>query len=240
MCGIAGYINLTGEPASERILRQMNDTLIHRGPDGEGYFVRDNVGLAMRRLSIIDLAGSDQPLYNEDKSIAMVFNGEIYNYRRLREQLLAKGHQFRTDGDGETIIHRYEEPTGIDDLRGHFAFGLWDDNKKQLTLRRDYTGQKPLYYYHGNKVFVFASEIKAILKHPAVLCESTLNSPETLSLYLSYGYIPAPQTAFKNIKMLLPGHQLSLQNNNLTINPFWQPPALSDDDTQLSEQDITL
>ena len=170
MCGICGVVHLDGKPVTHNLLQEMNDLLRHRGPDGEGYFIDDNIGLAMRRLKIIDIAGSDQPLANEDESIQVIFNGEIYNYRDLRGGLTSRGHRFRTDGDGETIAHLYEDLGAAfpQHLRGMFAIALWDGRRGKLVLARDRMGQKPLYYYHDRDVFVFASEIKALLAHPAV------------------------------------------------------------------------
>jgi asparagine synthase (glutamine-hydrolysing) len=229
MCGICGAYHHDGKVVTEALLRTMNDTILHRGPDGDGFYCAENIGLAMRRLAIIDVGGSEQPLYNEDRSIAVVFNGEIYNYQELRHNLIQKGHTFHTEGDGETIVHLYEQ-YGADApkyLRGQFAFALVDNNKKRLFLARDRYGQKPLYYYHDNDVFVFASEIKALLKHPAVPCESAFDNSQMLALYLSYGYIPAPQTAFKNIYALMPASVLTLENNRLMTHQYWQIPEIS-------------
>jgi asparagine synthase (glutamine-hydrolysing) len=233
MCGICGALQQDGKAVTEALLRQMNDMIVHRGPDGEGYYCADNIGLAMRRLAIIDVGGSEQPLYNEDHSIAVVFNGEIYNYRELRHKLIQQDHRFHSDGDGETIVHLYEQ-YGEDApqyLRGQFAFALWDSHQKRLFLARDRYGQKPLYYYHDADTFVFASEIKALLKHPAVPCESAFDNPQILALYLSYGYIPAPQTAFKNIRALMPASYLILESGNSTTRPYtnkyWQTPKIS-------------
>ena len=191
MCGICGFIHLDGKPAAPQLLQAMNRRLRHRGPDGEGYFISGGLGLAMRRLSIIDLAGSDQPLYNEDQSLALVFNGEVYNYRDLRQNLARRGHRFRTDGDGETIVHLYEEYGAgcCEHLRGMYAFALWDQSQQRLTLARDRMGQKPLYCYQNRRTFVFASEIKSILAHPDVPAASNFRaSPSSLlGEYLSFG-----------------------------------------------------
>jgi asparagine synthase (glutamine-hydrolysing) len=234
MCGICGACHTDGQPVQRALLEAMNNTLHHRGPDGAGFFCSDSddthIGLAMRRLSIIDVAGSDQPLYNEDKSVALVFNGEIYNFQELRQQLRQKGHRFHTAGDGETIAHLYEE-YGVNapqHLRGQFAFALWDDTEKRLLLARDRFGQKPLYYYHADDVFVFGSEIKALLQHPAVPCDAALDDPQTLALYLGYGYVPAPQTAFRDIQMLPPGHTLLLADGQAHVEAYWQLPPVSD------------
>ncbi|MEM9954047.1 MAG: asparagine synthase (glutamine-hydrolyzing) [Chloroflexota bacterium] len=232
MCGICGAIQ-SNTTTNEAILRTMNNTIHHRGPDGEGIYLTDEIALAMRRLAIIDVGGSEQPLYNEDQSIVVVFNGEIFNYRQLRQDLIAQGHQFRTDGDGETIAHLYEI-YGADFpqyLRGQFAIALWDSIQKRLILTRDRYGQKPLYYYHQGETLVFASEIKALLKHPDVPCESALNDSATLARYLSYGYIPAPNTAFKGIQALLPAHTLIFEDGNLQTSCYWQLPHITDEIT---------
>ena len=159
MCGICGVIHFDGKPVGRELLAGMNERLRHRGPDGDGYFIDGAVGLAMRRLKIIDIAGSDQPLTNEDGSIQVIFNGEIYNYRELRRGLEARGHRFKTDGDGETIAHLYEEYGGgaLKHLRGMFALAIWDSQIGRLVLARDRFGQKPLFYYQDRKVFDFAS-----------------------------------------------------------------------------------
>ena len=214
MCGICGLIHLNGKPATPSLLQAMNRQLRHRGPDGDGYFIDGALGLAMRRLSIIDLPGSHQPLHNEDQSLAVIFNGEIYNYQELRRRLIQRGHRFRTDGDGETIAHLYEE-YGADccaHLRGMYAFALWDRRAKRLLLARDRMGQKPLYYYRGRHLFVFASEIKAILAHPDVPRASNLGPGPNSALgeYLSFGCLSAGRTAFQNIFMLAPASTLML------------------------------
>ena len=235
MCGICGLIHFDGKPATRQLLAGMNDRLRHRGPDGEGYFIDGAAGLAMRRLKIIDIAGSDQPLTNEDGSIALIFNGEIYNYRELRQGLEARGHRFKTDGDGETIVHLYEDcgdeaPTR---LRGMFALALWDRRRGRLLLARDRFGQKPLYYYQDRKVFVFASEIKALLAHPAAPRVSRFDGEHqgALAEYLSYGYVPAPDTAFAGIKMLQPAMTLQVDRAGaLAQKRYWEAPRLAPPD----------
>ncbi|GAB5494155.1 MAG: asparagine synthase (glutamine-hydrolyzing) [Phototrophicaceae bacterium] len=232
MCGICGVVQADNQ-VSETLLRTMNDTIHHRGPDGEGYYIQDRVGLAMRRLAIIDVGGSEQPLYNEDKSIVVVFNGEIYNYQQLRQDLIQKGHTFRTDGDGETIVHLYEE-YGQDFpkyLRGQFGIGLWDSNTQNLFLTRDRYGQKPVYYYHHGDTLIFASEIKALLKHPSVPCESAFDEPRMLANYLSYGYIPTPETAFKNIYALEPAHILKHTQGEISTHTYWDIPHITNEKT---------
>ena len=242
MCGICGVIQLDGKPVTRPLLRSMNDRLRHRGPDGAGYFIDGNVGLAMRRLSIIDIAGSDQPLTNEDESVALIFNGEIYNYRELRHELSARGHRFRTEGDGETIAHLYEE-YGNDcwqHLRGMVAVALWDKRKKHLLLARDRMGQKPLYYYHDRDVFVFASEIKALLAHPAVprLSSFTADGGSALAQYLSYGTMPAPSTAFQNIFMLPPATWLQVSfSGEAQARRYWELPRAAPPDARARAAD---
>ena len=229
MCGICGVIHFSGKPVTSELLRAMNERLQHRGPDGDGYFHDANIGLAMRRLRIIDIAGSDQPLYNEDRSLAVIFNGEIYNYQDLRRDLIRRGHHFLTDGDGETIAHLYEEYGSEcwQRLRGMFAIALWDQRQKRLLLARDRMGQKPLYYYRDRNVFAFASEIKAILAHPDVPRRSIFaEDGNALAEYLSFGYLPAPQTAFQNIHMLPPATCLEISEDGTNVERrYWELPA---------------
>ena len=214
MCGICGVIHFDGAPVSAPSLRAMNDLLRHRGPDDAGYFIEDAVGLAMRRLKIIDIAGSDQPLTNEDGSVVVIFNGEIYNFRALRDTLAQRGHRFKTDGDGETIAHLYEEYGAAmpEHLRGMFAIALWDKRRGRLLLARDRLGQKPLYFYRDRHIFAFASEIKALLAHPDVprVSRFSADDPSALMAYLSFGYLPAPDTAFHGIHMLEPARTLEV------------------------------
>ncbi len=237
MCGICGIIHFDGKPLDWRQLAGMNDQLRHRGPDGDGYFVDANVGLAMRRLKIIDLPGSDQPLFNEDRSIALVFNGEIYNFRQLRADLRQRGHRFATDGDGETIVHLYEElgPGLVERLRGMFAFALWDARRGKLLLARDRFGQKPLYFYQDERVFVFGSEIKALLANPDVprVSRFAKADPAALASYLSFGYLPAPQTAFAGISALRPAHSLEIElDGKARGQRYWELPRLAPPDRQ--------
>ena len=228
MCGICGSIDYADAPLLQRTtLEAMNAQLQHRGPDGDGFY-RDasagvQVSLAMRRLSIIDVAGSDQPLFNEDRSVVTVFNGEIFNFAELRDQLYSDGHQFRTGGDGETIVHLYEM-LGDETprrLRGQFAFALWDATERRLLLARDRMGQKPLYYYHDEQHFVFASEIKALLMHPAVPRRARFGQTHHLATWLGYGATPEPDTAFEGIHALPPGHTLVWQDGAITCAPYW-------------------
>lgn len=202
MCGIAGIVSSGPiEPRDLAALGAMNDRLRHRGPDGEGRFNNDHVALAMRRLSIIDLASGWQPLYNEDRTLALVANGEIYNYVELREQLKDRGHRLATEGDIETILHLYEEH-GLDcvqHLRGMFAFALWDSRRRRLVLARDRMGEKPLYLYEQNGRLIFASEMKALLSSGLVPFEL---DPTAVNLYFHYQYVPEPMTPLKGVRKL--------------------------------------
>ncbi|MFX0199103.1 MAG: asparagine synthetase B family protein, partial [Candidatus Hodarchaeota archaeon] len=213
MCGICGQISLDfSTPISVNLLNSMNNTLVHRGPDDQGTFANDYVGLAMRRLSIIDIAKGKQPISNEDKAIWIVFNGEIYNYIELRKKLVANGHQFGTNSDTECIVHLYED-IGIDfvnHLRGMFSLAIWDDRRKRLILARDRLGIKPLVYAENKGKLLFASEIKAILSDRAFPRELDY---EALASYFTLGYIPAPLSIFKRIKKLPPGHLAIIDTN---------------------------
>ncbi|MFK5951072.1 MAG: asparagine synthase (glutamine-hydrolyzing), partial [Methylococcales bacterium] len=210
MCGIAGYI-LKNESYHPELLRNMSDVISHRGPDDEGFFKTTacngnyQVGLAHRRLSIIDLHSGHQPIGNEDGSIQIVFNGEIYNYQALREKLMAKGHIFKTDSDTETIVHAYEEYgyQCVEHLRGMFAFAIWDKNKEELFISRDRFGKKPLFIYQTDNSIIFASEIKSILQYTGYKRDVDLSS---VWQYFSYRYAPGPATLFKNIAKLNPGN----------------------------------
>ncbi len=201
MCGICGIYNHNGQAVNKELLEKMNHTLVHRGPDGEGYFIESNVGLGHRRLSIIDLEGGRQPMGNEDGSIQVVFNGEIYNFLEIKKDLEAKGYHFRTRSDTETIIYGYEEwgEDFVQRFRGMFAIALWDSRKRKLLLIRDRIGKKPLYYYLGKNCIVFASEIKALLIDKSIPKQIDLTA---LDSYLSFGYVPSPLSIFKAIRKL--------------------------------------
>lgn len=222
MCGICGYVTQNGEPMNRALLQQMNDTLRHRGPDGEGFFVRENVGLAMRRLAIIDIAGGGQPLYNEDASVAIVFNGEIYNFQALREELKTRGHLFKTQSDTETIVHGYEEwgDGVLARLNGMFAFALWDESQKRLLLARDRMGKKPLYWHHSARGLVFGSEAKALLCAPWI--ERRVNA-RALHHYLTLQYTPDPLTIYENVFQLPAAHKLILKEGAPPrVERWWQ------------------
>lgn len=209
--------------ASLAAVQAMSALLRHRGPDGDGFYSAANVALGMRRLSIIDIEGSDQPLYNEDRSIALVFNGEIYNYRELRDELLRAGHTLSTEGDGETIIHLYED-YGLDlfrRLRGMYAFALWDANRDRLVLAVDHIGMKPLYLAERDGQLLFASEVKALLATDRVQAELNLGVVDT---FLSFGYMIGEETLFAGVRRLSPGHALVVEGGQTRLHCHWQFP----------------
>lgn len=221
MCGICGKFNF--EPDSQIdpfLVRSMLESIRHRGPDDEGVYVRPGIGLGHRRLSIIDLQGGHQPLSNEDGTVWIVFNGEIYNFQELRETLASKGHRFRTRTDTEVIVHLYEElgPDCLTQLRGMFAFAIWDERERTLFLARDRTGIKPLYYCQTRNALLFASEIKAILADPAVPREV---QPEVIDRFLTFHYLPGEETLLKGIYKLPPGHYLRVRNGRTELRQFW-------------------
>ncbi len=224
MCGICGIFLLDpGDGVERPLLERMNRTMNHRGPDDEGYYVSGPVGLGMRRLSIIDLDGGRQPIANEDETIWIVFNGEIYNYPELRSELVAKGHRFRTRSDTEVIVHLYEEigEDCVTRLNGMFAFALWDSHLRRLFLARDRLGIKPLFYsYEPGQAFYFGSEIKAILATPV----SRQPDYQALYDYLSLMYVPTPATAFAAIRKLPPASVLSCSPDGLEIREYWDIP----------------
>ena len=225
MCGIAGIINT--EPSSvveAATIHCMCQTIVHRGPDDEGIYAKGGVGLGMRRLSIIDLAGGHQPVHNEDHSVWTVFNGEIYNFPELRPELEARGHHFYTNTDTEVIVHLYEDfgADCVQKLRGMFALALYDERRRRLLLARDRLGKKPLHYAIHNGRLLFASEIKAILAVAPELAEVNLQG---LLGYFSFGYIPDPGTAFARIHKLPPGHLLELADGKSTVRQYWDLPA---------------
>src|SRR3569832_1771408 len=198
MCGIVGIVRNDGKPIDEQLLARMNDAIRHRGPDEDGFYVNGSAGLAMRRLAIIDLKSGQQPIHNEDRSAWIVFNGEIYNYRSLREKLEKLGHTFYTNSDTEAIILAYEQ-YGADcpkHLRGMFAFAIWDERKQELFLARDRVGKKPLLYARTANAFVFGSEFSALLLHPSVSREI---DRAALDDFLTFKCVPAPQTAYRDI-----------------------------------------
>jgi asparagine synthase (glutamine-hydrolysing) len=221
MCGFAGYINLHGQGrVEEDVLPRMVGKLIHRGPDSYGYFRDDDLNMGFRRLSIVDLAGGDQPLFNEDSSVVLMCNGEIYNYPELKKRLTEKGHRFRTGSDVEVLLHLYEEE-GIEflnQLNGQFAFSLYDRKTKRLFLARDHFGINPLYYTVANGMFIFASEIKALLEHPFVRREVDLTG---LDQILSFPGLVSPRTMFKDIKSLKSGHYIEVSDSVARLEEYW-------------------
>jgi asparagine synthase (glutamine-hydrolysing) len=224
MCGIAGIVSSDRtERIEEAVVHQMCEAIVHRGPDDEGLLARQNVGLGMRRLSIIDLSGGHQPIFNEDRSIWIVFNGEIYNFPDLRPELEARGHHFSTHTDTETIVHLYEDMGAecVQKLRGMFAFALWDERRQTLLIARDRLGKKPLHYALHNGKLYFASEIKSILTVAPELAEV---NRAALMQYMYLGYIPDPATAFSRIQKLPPGHLLEFQRGEVRVRKYWDLP----------------
>ena len=224
MCGIDGILSTgTGLAPDEAIIHRMCQSIVHRGPDDEGIYVKGNVGLGMRRLSIIDLAGGHQPVHNEDGSIWIVFNGEIYNFPELRSDLEKRGHRFYTNTDTEVIVHLYED-LGADcvkKLRGMFAFAVYDEHNRRLLLARDRLGIKPLHFAFHQGRLLFGSEIKAILAGAPELAET---HPESVLDFLYFGYVPDPHTAFRRIQKLPPGHLLEFENGQYRVRSYWDLP----------------
>ncbi len=222
MCGICGIAyNDPERSVNKSVLKRMCDSITHRGPDDEGQAIIHSVGLGMRRLSIIALSTGHQPLSNEDSTITIVFNGEIYNYREIRKDLEGLGHQFRTNSDTESIVHGYEEwGDGVcERLNGMFGFALWDQRQAKLFLARDRLGIKPLYYYQDNEKFIFGSEIKAILKFPGL--QKTID-PMALNNFLSFEYIPSPRSIFKEIRKLESGHWMTWKRGRINSQSYWK------------------
>jgi asparagine synthase (glutamine-hydrolysing) len=224
MCGIAGFIvKDKNAPMAEReaLLDAMCRVIKHRGPDDQGMFVKNRAAIGMRRLSIIDLAGGHQPIFNEDGTIAIVFNGEIYNFQELKKELESRGHRFQTNSDTETIVHAYEE-FGEDcpnHLRGMFAFAIWDEKEEKLFVARDRVGKKPLYFTRTKSgALLFGSELKSLMLHPEF--EREINN-EALDAYLTFGYVPDPLCIFRNVEKLAPGHFLIFQNDKTITKQYW-------------------
>jgi asparagine synthase (glutamine-hydrolysing) len=222
MCGICGKLNFDHHrPADPARISGMCGTIRHRGPDDEGIYVEGPVGLGMRRLSIIDLSTGHQPIANEDGTVWIVFNGEIYNFQSLREDLLKRGHRFTTQTDTEVIVHLYEE-FGVDclpKLRGMFGFAIWDSRTRTLLIARDRLGKKPMFYYHGSHTLTFGSELKALLPDEDVPTDVNWSA---LDSYLSFGYVPAPETIYKDVRKLMPGHYLLCRDGEVSVQPYWQ------------------
>lgn len=232
MCGIVGIYYPTQEKQiNVSILHDMNDSLFHRGPDESGTYIDNDIGLGHRRLSIIDLSSGQQPMFNEDHSVVVVYNGEIYNFKELMNELKSFGHIFKTNCDTEVIVHAWEEwgQECVKRFRGMFAFAIWDKKQKTLFLARDRLGIKPLYFAKTkDESFIFASELKALLKFPSITREI---DPESIEDYFSYGYVPEPKTIFKNIFKLEPATTLTLSNHSHEhkINTYWDIPFENQD-----------
>jgi asparagine synthase (glutamine-hydrolysing) len=222
MCGIVGMsgTELIDGAAARDLIARMLSVIEHRGPDGAGHYIEPGVAMGMRRLAVIDLATGRQPISNEDGSIWIVFNGEIYNYRELRILLLARGHKLRTRTDTETIAHLYEDEGErcVERLRGMFAFAIWDRRERRLFLARDRVGKKPLHYTLAGRTLVFGSEIKSLLQHPDVKREIDL---QAISDFLSFGYVPDPATAFAGVCKLPPGHTLTFKDGLINVRRYW-------------------
>ncbi|MGH3109596.1 MAG: asparagine synthase (glutamine-hydrolyzing) [Gaiellaceae bacterium] len=230
MCGICGMVG--ADPVDRDVLGRMTKALRHRGPDDDGFLVREYddgaVGLGFRRLSIIDLASGNQPIHNEDGAIQLIFNGEVYNYRELRRELEAKGHRFSTNADTEVIVHLYEDAgvRCVERLNGMFAFALWDEGRRQLLLARDRFGKKPLYYFDGGRTLLFASELKSLLEHPS--CPRVLDW-EAVSSYLALEYVPTPRAIFEGVRKLPAGYRAVWREGALRLERYWD---LSFDDRE--------
>lgn len=226
MCGIVGVFRFDDRPADPAVIEKMNSVIVHRGPDQGRVLADGPCALGNRRLAILDLSPAGAlPMVAHDGAFTLAYNGEVYSYPLLKEQLQADGYRFQSGSDAEAIIEWFRRRgiAALDDLRGMFALALWDKAEQRLLLARDRTGQKPLYYFQDDRVLVFASEIKALLLHPDVPRRSAL-TPERLALYLSYGYVPTPETAFAGIKMLPPGHFMRVDSPAATPRAYWTPP----------------
>src|SRR5450755_1312805 len=242
MCGIAGFIDMEcGREKAANLIDRMCKVIRHRGPDDQGVWVDEGVALGMRRLAIIDVNGGHQPVFNEDQSILVVFNGEIYNYRELQKELQERGHHFRTHSDTETIVHAYEEygDDCVNHLRGMFTFALWDRKRQRLLAARDRFGKKPLNYYWDGQKLIFGSEIKSILE--AGIPRKV--NPIALDEYLVYRYVPTPYTLFQNVYKLPAAHILVYENSQISIKRYWDlsfTPTSQDDEATAKERIFEL
>ena len=232
MCGFVGFVDKAKD--KKKIIKDMASIISHRGPDSDGYYVGDDCALGFRRLSIIDLAGGDQPIYNEDNTMAITFNGEIYNYKEIREDLINKGHKFKTNADTEVLLHGYEEygTKLLNKLRGMFAFVIYDLSLNEIFGVRDFYGIKPLYYYKTDDEFMFGSEIKSFLAHPNFKKE--LNT-DMLKQYLTFQYSVGEDTFFKNVYKLRPGHYFKYKDGKLDIKKYYEIDLSSDHSKNLEE-----
>ena len=244
MCGITGILHFDPRrKVQHSTLKKMTDIIRHRGPDGEGFYIKNNIGFGHRRLSIIDLDTGEQPMFNDDASLALVFNGEIYNYIELRDELKNYGYHFKTNSDTEVIIKAYEQ-WGFEcqnKFNGMWAFALWDDRKKMLFLSRDRIGEKPLHYSLYDNSFIFGSEIKTLFQYGI----PRVPRLELIEIYLSLTNIPAPDTFYKNIYKLMPGHFITVQNGHVKEKVYWELPQIDEhnmltDKNRIYEQFETL
>ena len=230
MCGIAGIVSSSpNSPADREAVRRMCDTLVHRGPDGAGYLAEGPAAIGMRRLAIIDVAGGDQPVYSEDHDVAVVQNGEIYNYLELRQELEALGHRFRTQSDTEVLVHGYEAwgDDLVQHLNGMWAFAIWDTRRQRLLLSRDRLGIKPLHYTWDGHQLCFASEIKALL---AAGVRARIHW-EVLDAYVAFGFVPEPHSLYEGVHKLPAGHNLSLEMGGAPrLRRYWQVPIVDERD----------
>lgn len=238
MCGVCGF---TGEILDrsdrEQVLKRMTDVITHRGPDSSGFYCGSGVAMGFRRLSIIDVGeGGDQPIYNEDKTLVLTFNGEIYNYRQLREELLQKGHRFATHTDSEVLVHGFEEwgPQLLGRLRGMFGFAIWNTKDKSLFLARDYFGIKPMHYSLQGENFLYGSEIKSLLEFPGFRKEF---NPRALDTYISFEYVAPPETFFQGVYCLPPAHYLWYRNGKVETHRYWEP-KFQPDESMTEEQAV--
>ncbi|MBW2063171.1 MAG: asparagine synthase (glutamine-hydrolyzing) [Deltaproteobacteria bacterium] len=235
MCGIVGYHIARRDRGEKQALKQAVAALQHRGPDGQGFYFSDEVGLGHSRLAVIDIQTGDQPLYNEDGSAALIVNGEFYNFQELNQELLKHGHQFKTRSDSETFLHLYEDhsvPEALSRLNGMWALALWDRKRKRLILARDRAGKKPLYYVHEKDRLLFASEIKALLPFKGL---DLAQNETALALYLKYGYVPAPYSIYRSIHKFPAASYGVYEDGRLTIQPYWRLPDIVDHDRTEAE-----
>src|SRR5919206_2687432 len=231
MCGICGMLALDGGAMDERAVRSMADALVHRGPDSEGLFADGPVGLAARRLAIIDLARGDQPMRNEDGTVTVVQNGELYEHRRVQAELEGRGHRFTSHCDTEVLPHLYEErgPAFAEGLRGMFAIALWDARERRLLLARDPFGIKPLYYRVAGGVLSFASELKALVRQPGFTGEVDL---EALDAYLAFNSVPAPMSIYREVRKLPAGHVLEARDGRISVRRYARPAPVAASDVR--------
>ena len=236
MCGIVGLHSLGQQrPIDSGVLAAMNDVITHRGPDSAGQYIDPGrTGLAIRRLAVIDVAGGDQPISNEDGTVWIVFNGEVYNFPDLRTELESRGHRFKTHGDTETVVHAYEEwgDACVERLRGMFAFAIWDAPRDRLLLARDRVGVKQLFFTQAEGQLLWGSELKAILAHPAV--ERRMR-PAAVNHFLTYLYVPEPLTMFEGIEELQAGHLLVVENGQMKVRRYWNLAYAVDDGMSFEE-----